>query len=92
MNYETSLVGQWFRLHASPAGVTVQSLVWELRTHKPCSAANSNDTPTKKNTGILETKSRPAPLQLGDLVGMGVGVWGSCVSSMIFSFPMWKMG
>lgn len=53
VDYEgTSLVGQWFRLHASPAGVTVQSLVWELRTHKPCSTANNNNTTTKKTQGF----------------------------------------
>ena len=34
-----SLVVQWLGLHTSTAGARVQSLVRELRSHKPCSAA-----------------------------------------------------
>ena len=30
---QTSLAVQWLRLQASTAGVLVQSLVWELRSH-----------------------------------------------------------
>ena len=37
---ETSLVVQWLRLRAFLQGVWVRFLVWELRSHMPCSVAN----------------------------------------------------
>ena len=79
-------MGQWFRLHVSTAGVTVQSLVWDLRTHNPCGTATNNNTTTTK-TRILEIKASSARLQLGDLVGAGGGGWGVVRLHYDLQFP-----
>ena len=68
-------MGQWFRLHASTAGVTAQSLVWELRTTSHAAQPTITTQPPE-NTWILETKAGSAHLQRGGLVGAGVGGLG----------------
>lgn len=84
-------MGQWFKTHASTAGVTVQSLVWELRTHKLRAAQPTITTQQPENTWILETKPGSAHLQRGGLVGAGGGVLGELLPPL-FSLLMWKMG
>ena len=55
----TYLVVQWLRLHASNAGVQVQSLVRELSFHVMCNAhPASKKNSKKKNVPSEKTKDR----------------------------------
>ena len=50
----TALVVQWIRLHASTAGMRVQFLVRELRSHMLCGVAKQQKTKHKRK----QTKQR----------------------------------
>ena len=39
----TSLAVQWLRIHILMKGTLVRFLVWELRSHRPCSTAKDNN-------------------------------------------------
>ena len=63
----SSLAVQWLRLGASTVTARVQSLVRELRSHKPsCAAKKKRDS---------RTKSSPSPYLLEERVGLNIYIY-----------------